>query len=341
MFIDANTLQAQFDKLALQLRKTMIQGYSGGTGGSAEPTRRAPGGGVGRIVDSHRWRPALDVACQTSGGDSLVSLQFQLQQARQEIEKLKTEKKEMYDEMKLQVEELWKMRSTVQNMTDAQNRIHALESQLGNKARECDLAYAERDAVLRQNAFLQKEADRLLLTQTQAEVSQRMKGPSNIAPSPLHALRDSMMQRSSYYEALQIPSFSQNNNNNNNNTGSTPALSNASFNINNLHHHHHHHYLNQHQNNHNNNNNNNSNTNTNSTAIGGGGSVLRTASNLVATSVNSRSSSTYPVNTNNNNPTANNNATAETGNTPSSRDLPGMMTFGLENVTPIPNVKQQ
>ena len=39
------------------------------------------------------------------------------------------------------------------------------------------------------------------------EVAQKMKGPQSAHPSPLHALRDSMMQRSSLYDALQIPPY--------------------------------------------------------------------------------------------------------------------------------------
>ena len=121
------------------------------------------------------WRPALDKSTQTNLSESVTAMQYDLVANQTEVARLTERMQSMKNDMKAQVEELWRLRVSAQSTTELHLTINTLQHETKNLQRQMDMLITEKDTLIRQNTFLQQEADRLVSENARILTADRMR----------------------------------------------------------------------------------------------------------------------------------------------------------------------
>jgi hypothetical protein len=154
-------------------------------------------------------RQACEVATQTTMSESLVAFQFDAEKLREENRSLAAESARLKREMRMQSDEVWRLQLQLESQQQTSMQVTLLERNVKESQRQADLATAEKEAILRHNAFLQKELDALVLENTKLsafnrnEETRQLVAESEVFGSASHTLRH-LLDRSKAYEALEI-----------------------------------------------------------------------------------------------------------------------------------------
>jgi hypothetical protein len=192
---------AQFDNIRTTVRR-VLQRNMLVEANSADAQYR-----VVRQPDGRTIRQALDSSTQTHLSESVASLQYDLAAAETAKARLSAEIEAMKQEMRSQVEELWKLKVSNLNSVELHANIHTLKTDVKDLQRQLALVTTEKETLLRQNSFLQDEADRLMVLNAKLQAADHLDGISGTSrrySSVNEIMRDAVLDRSRLYESLQL-----------------------------------------------------------------------------------------------------------------------------------------